>query len=88
MLRSGGIFALTCNYNIASLKRDFDAHCVGNNNEAAVSNLFAKGFTFSKPCFYYSGHSFAKSHKLTCCLLIPQFHILYYIHNKVRLLEI
>ena len=40
MLRSGGIFALTCNYNIASLKRDFDAHCVGNNNEAAVSNLF------------------------------------------------
>ena len=65
-----------------------NANFVGNNNEAAVSNLFAKGFTFSKPCFYYSGHSFAKSHKLTCCLLIPQFHILYYIHNKVRLLEI
>ena len=73
MLRSGGIFALTCNYNIASLKRDFDAHCVGNNNEAAVSNLFAERFMLLKPCFYYSNHSFAKSHKLTCCFLITHF---------------
>ena len=34
--------------NIASLRWDFDAHFVGYNDEAAVSNLFAKRFTFSK----------------------------------------
>ena len=39
-----------------------NANFVGNNHEAAVSNLFAKGFWFSKPCFYCSNHSFAKKH--------------------------
>ena len=34
--------------NIASLRWDFDAHFVGYNDEAAVSNLFAKSFRFSK----------------------------------------
>ena len=33
---------------------------VGNNNEAAVSNLFDKRFWFSKPCFYCSSHLFTK----------------------------
>ncbi len=33
---------------------------MGNNHEAAVSNLFEKVFTFSKPYFYYSSHSCPK----------------------------
>ena len=37
-----------------------NANFVGNNHEAAVSNLFEKEYRFSKPCFYYSIHSFAK----------------------------
>ena len=45
---------------ISLLKRNFYANFVGNNHEAAVSNLFAESFMFSKPCFYCSSHSFAK----------------------------
>ena len=64
------------------VRGDFlNAHFVGNNHEAAVSNLFAKKYSLSKPCFYYSSHSFAKSHKLTCCLLITQFHDYYYLRT-------
>ena len=64
------------------VRGDFlNAHFVGNNHEAAVSNLFAIKFTLSKPCFYYSCHLFAKSHKLTCCLLITQFHDYYYLRT-------
>ena len=40
----------------------FNAHFVGNNHEAAVSNLFAEGYSFSKPCFYCTNHLFAKNH--------------------------
>ena len=53
-----------CNHHV---RGDFlYANFVENNNEAAVSNLVEESFTLSKPCFYYSIHSFAKSHKLTC----------------------
>ena len=51
------------------------AHFVGNNHEAAVSNLFAKEYMSSKPCFYYSSHSFAKKSSSLADLLIAQFHI-------------
>ena len=45
------------------LASDFlNANFVGYNHEAAVSNLFVKGFCFSKPCFYCTNHSFAKNH--------------------------
>ena len=39
-----------------------NANFVGYNYEAAVSNLFAEEFWFSKPCFYCTSHSFAKTH--------------------------
>ena len=32
--------------------------------------------------FYCSSHSFAKTHKLTCCLLITQFHLYLKIEHK------
>ena len=41
-------------------KEFLNAHFVGYNHEAAVSNLFAKCFTFSKPCFYCTNHSWSK----------------------------
>ena len=50
-----------------------NAHFVGYNYEAAVSNLFAEVFTLSKPCFYCTINSFSKSHKLASCLLITLF---------------
>ena len=50
-----------------------NAHFVGYNYEAAVSNLFAEVFTLSKPCFYCTNNSFSKSHKLAYCLLITLF---------------
>ena len=37
-----------------------NAHFVGYNHEAAVSNLFEDIFGFSKPCFYCTNHSWAK----------------------------
>ena len=39
-----------------------NANFVGYNHEAAVSNLFAEGYSFSKPCFYCTNHLFAKNH--------------------------
>ena len=50
-----------------------NAHFVGYNYEAAVSNLFAEELTLAKPCFYCTINSFAKSHKLAYCLLITLF---------------
>ena len=47
-------------YYFFAQKEFFYANFVGNNHEAAVSNLFVESFTFSKPCFYCSSHSFAK----------------------------
>ena len=35
----------------------------------------AEQFTLSNPWDHCTSHSFAKSHKLTCCLLITQFHL-------------
>ena len=54
-----------------------NAHFVGYNYEAAVSNLFAEELTLAKPCFYCTNNSFAKSHKLAYCLLIT---LLFYDH--------
>ena len=50
-----------------------NAHFVGYNDEAAVSNLFEELLTILKPCFYCTNNSFAKSHKLAYCLLITLF---------------
>ena len=41
----------------------------------------AEQFTVSNPWDHCTNHSFAKSHKLTCCLLITQFHIAYYVYR-------
>ena len=48
--------------NILLASDFFNANFVGYNYEAAVSNLFAEEFWFSKPCFYCTSHSFAKNH--------------------------
>ena len=65
-----------CEYAISKhpARGDFlNAHFVGYNYEAAVSNLFAEVLTILKPCFYCTNNSFAKSHKLACCLPITLF---------------
>ena len=54
-----------------------DANFVGYNHEAAVSNLFAEGFWFSKPCFYCTSHSFAKNHSSLADKLIASFKLIY-----------
>ena len=54
-----------------------NAHFVGYNYEAAVSNLFAEVFTLSKPCFYCTNNSFSKSHNLAYCFVIS---LLFYDH--------
>ena len=49
-----------------------NAHFVGYNDEAAVSNLFEEVFTLSKPCFYCTNNSFAKNRnvRLLICQLL------------------
>ena len=39
----------------------FNAHFVGNNDEASGYYLFADRFSISNPSFYCSNNSFAKS---------------------------
>ena len=41
-------------------KEFLNAHFVGYNHEAAVSNLFEVELWFSKPCFYCTNHSWSK----------------------------
>ena len=49
------------NHDIFGTQEEFlNAHFVGYNHEAAVSNLFAVGYSFSKPCFYCTNHSWSK----------------------------
>ena len=57
-----------------------NANFVGYNYEAAVSNLFAEKYCFSKPCFYCTSHSFAKNHSSLADKLIASFKLIY---NKV-----
>ena len=54
-----------------------DANFVGYNDEAAVSNLFAEGFRFSKRLLLLYQPLICYKSKLACCLLITQFHTLH-----------
>ena len=50
-----------------------NANFVGYNYEAAVSNLFAEEFWFSKPCFYCTSHSFAKNHSSLAVTIVLNY---------------